>query len=284
MRTGTVSFPFLPLCSQYPEQCLAHSKWLLDAWVDAAHCFIGRTSPPPIWASLPSIVQKSRTFPSALPTSQHSVCSPLLLYSTGNFNLTRSVGREVGQVESLMRALTFLQVQTESKSKPFSLRPTAGVTFKKLVRSLGNWMKRKFCLEWHLAGQVTSKEGRAHWDPLSPFSGKRFPGGLEETNCQHSGACWQMSLASKPPVRSWCPLTQYSFQIRCPHPFPEAMGDPSFKQGLKGDLRAGARLMLCPAGTGWSWAHIQGGWPPKPLINKLCTGGEGPTLPGTLTL
>lgn len=147
MRAGTVSVPFLPLCFQYPEQCLAHSKCLLDAWVDAVRCSIGRASPPPIWASLPSIFQKSRTFPSALPTSQHSVCSPLLLYSTGNFNLTRSVGREVGQVESLLRALTFLQVQTESKSKPFSLCPTAGVTFKKLVRSLGNRMKCNFCLE-----------------------------------------------------------------------------------------------------------------------------------------
>lgn len=42
---------------------------------------------------------------------------------------------------SLMTALAFLQLHTESQSSPFSLCLTLKVMFKKSSRSLGGWMR-----------------------------------------------------------------------------------------------------------------------------------------------
>lgn len=131
--------------------------------------------------------------PSALP--MHVV---LVLYSTGNCNLTRGGGREAGQVESLMRALAFSQVQTESKSNPFSLCLTSEVMFKKLARSLGNRMSSAWSDIWWV---------------------RRLLGGLSDTwvlyLCSHPGGSRRL-LRESPQVALRKPTANTAGQsIRC---------------------------------------------------------------------
>lgn len=185
--------------------------------------------------------------PSALP--MHVL---LLLYSTGNCNPTRGGGKEAGQVESLMRALAFSQVQTESKSNPFSLCLTSEVMFKKLARSLGNRMSSAWSDIWWV------RRALRHLGTLSLFPPRRVPsatagespGCFEKTNCQHSGAVHQMHPTCKPSMKNWYPPS-----IRAPVHSLESPDTPSFKQGL-GRLEHRYRCMLCPTCTEWSWAHI----------------------------
>lgn len=202
-----------------------------------------------------------RTFPSALLTLGHQYTPSLCLYSTGNFNLTRGGGREVGQVESLMRAPAFLQVQTESISNPFPLCLTSEVMVKKSARPLGNCMKQSsawsdtWWTRWLLGGAsmpqlpltVPTQEGsisccRAVSRPLWGYQRSTHDRSSHQmyTCISH---LWEIDASlyslNEIPVHSLKP--------------PDTS---SFEQGLQGGLSTDGRSLLCPACTERSWAGL----------------------------